>query len=231
MRQAGRAEHQAQTERDGGDRVGEQAARVHQLVLQLMNSGRLLEQVLVREVELAESKEHHQRATGEQHAGLDDLHPGRGNHAAKGDVHHHQDADSKDGDVVLKTEEQLDQLAGTDHLGDQIEADDGQRRDRGHRAHLALVEAVGGNVGEGELAQVAQAFGHQEQDDRPAGEEGQHVDVAVVALGIDHGGQTEQRGRRHVVAGNGQAILETGDAAAGRVEVSGSTWCAKPPSR
>jgi hypothetical protein len=195
-----------------------------------MSSGRLLEQVLEREAELAEGQEHHQRAAGQQHAGLDDLHPGRGDHATKGDVHHHQDADGEDGDVVVKAEEQLDQLAGTDHLGDQVEADHGQRGNRGHGAHLALVEAVGGDVGEGELAQVAQAFGHQEQDDRPAGEEGQHVDVAVVALGVDHGGQTEQGGSRHVVAGNGQAVLETGDAAAGRVEVSGRLG-ARPPSR
>jgi hypothetical protein len=140
----------------------------------------LVSSVLEREAELAERQQHHQRAAGQQHAGLDDLHPGRGDHAAEGDIHHHQDADDEDGDVVVETEQQLDQLAGTDHLRDQVEAHHGQRADRRHGAHLALVEAVGGDVGEGELAQVAQALGHQEQDDRPAGEEGQHVDVAVV---------------------------------------------------
>jgi hypothetical protein len=45
VRQAGGAEHQAETERDGGDRIGEQAARRHQLEAQLVHAIRLLEQV------------------------------------------------------------------------------------------------------------------------------------------------------------------------------------------
>jgi hypothetical protein len=219
--QAGGAEHQAEAQRDGGHRVGQQAARIHQLGTELMHGRRFLQQALVRKPELAEGQDHDQRTPGEQHAGLDDLYPGRRDHAAEGDINHHQQAYGEDGDVVVEAEEQLDQLARADHLRQQVEADHGQRRDRGHGPHLALVEAVGGDVGEGELAEVAQAFGHQEQDDRPAGEEGQHVDVAIVALGVHHRRQAEERRRRHVVAGDRQAVLEAGNAAAGGIEVGG----------
>ena len=116
-----------------------------------------------------------------------------------------------------------------DHLGDQVEDHHGERRDRRHGADLPLVEPVGGDVGEGEAAQVAQPLGHQEEDDRPADEEGDHVHVAVEALRVGHGGEAEQRGRRHVVAGDGEAVLEAGDAAARGVEVGGGAGAPRGP--
>jgi hypothetical protein len=219
VRQAGGAEHQAETERDRGDRIGQQAARRHQPRAQLVQCLGLFEQGGERKTELAVGQDQCQRAAEQQHAGLDDLHPGRRDHAAEGDVDHHQDADDEDRDVVIETEEQLDQLPRADHLRDQVEDHHDQRRDRRHRPYLALVEPIRGDVGEGEAAEVAQPFGHQEQDDRPAGEEGHHVDVGVVARAVGHGGQTEQGGRRHVVAGDRHAVLETGDAATGGIEV------------
>ena len=45
-------------------------------------------------------------------------------------------------------------------------------------------EAERGHVGEGELAEVAQALGHQEGDDRPADQEADRVDQAVEAEAI-----------------------------------------------
>jgi hypothetical protein len=42
--------------------------------------------------------------------------------------------------VVFQTEQQLDQLAGTNHLDDQVEADDGQRTDGREGADTVLVE-------------------------------------------------------------------------------------------
>jgi hypothetical protein len=182
-----------------------------------------------RKAELRVGQDQRQRTAEEQHAGLDDLHPGRRDHAAEGDIDHHQDADDEDRDVVVEAEEQLDQLPGTDHLGDQVEDHHHQRRDRGHRPHLALVEPIRGDVGKGEPAQVAQPLGHQEEDDRPAGEERQHVDVGVVARGVGHRRQAEQGCRRHVVAGDRQAVLETGDAAAGGIEVGSGLGAAGRP--
>ena len=184
-----------------------------------MNFHRARGQLVKAEVELAECQHADRGTTDEQHAGLDDLHPGGGDHATEGDIHHHQATDDEQRDVVIQTEEQLDQLTGTDHLRHQVEAHHGQRTDRGHGAHLALVEAVGGDVGEGELAQVTQALSHQEQDDRPADEEGQHVDVGIDTLHVQHRGQTEQRRRRHIVACDRKTVLEAGDASACGVEV------------
>ena len=48
--------------------------------------------------------------------GLDDLHPGGGEHAAEGDVDDHQHADDDHRHPVVEAEQDLDQLAGADHL-------------------------------------------------------------------------------------------------------------------
>jgi hypothetical protein len=82
-----------------------------------------------------------------------------------------------------------------------------------------LRKAVAGHVGKGELAQVAQALGQQEGDDRPAHQKADGVDQPVIAGG-HHGRRDAQEGRRrHVVAGNRQAVLKARDAAAGGVEI------------
>jgi hypothetical protein len=82
-----------------------------------------------------------------------------------------------------------------------------------------VIEAVAGDVGEGELAEVAQALGHQEGDDRPADQPADREDQAVEAGAEHQAGNAEEGGRRHVVAGDRQAVLEAGDAAARGVEV------------
>ena len=79
------------------------------------------------------------------------------------------------------------------------------------------------------IAQVAQALGHQESNDRPADQKTNRIDQSVVA-GRHHGGGNSQKGRgRHVVAGNRQAILEAGDAATAGVEVSGRLGLGRGP--
>ncbi len=119
------------------------------------------------------------RRTGEQQAGLDNLHPGGRLHAAEGDVDDHQDADDDDRIEVIEAEEELDQLSRADHLGDQVERDHDEGSGRGEDADLRLVEAEGGNVREGEAAEIAQTLGDQEQHDRPADEEADRIDQAV----------------------------------------------------
>jgi hypothetical protein len=94
-----------------------------------------------------------------------------------------------------ETEQQLDQLTCADHLRDQVEANHDQRRDGRHRPHAVLLEAKCGDVRQRVAPEVAQALGHEQKDDRPAREKGQHVDVGVVPLSVNHGGQSEQ-GRR-----------------------------------
>ncbi len=159
------------------------------------------------------------RGAGEQQAGLDDLHPGGRGHAAEEHVDHHQRADDDHRHPVLEAEQQLDELAGADHLRDQVEGDHDQGARGREGADRGLLEAVGGHVGEGELAEVAQALRHQEGDHRPADQEADRVDQAVVAARHHRRRDTEEGGGRHVVAGDRQAVLEAGDAAAGGVEV------------
>ncbi|MNY16082.1 hypothetical protein D3C86_1493290 [compost metagenome] len=126
--------------------------------------------------------------------------------------------------MVFQAEQQLDQLPRPDHLHHEVEADHRQRTECGERAHAVLVQPERRNVGEGEAAQVAQPLRHQEGDDRPAHEEADGVDQAVIAIGEDCRRNAEKRGRRHVVASNCQAVLESGDAAATGVE-SGCRFC------
>src|SRR4029450_1513892 len=61
--------------------------------------------------------------------------------------------------------------------------------------------------------------------DQPA----HRVQEAVVAEQRDQPGDAEETGRRHVVAGDGDAVLPAGDAAPGRVEVGRGLGLARGP--
>ena len=173
------------------------------------------------ETKVPQHHEGHERRTGQQQTGFDDLHPGGGGHAAEQHVHHHQRAHDHHSDVVLQAEQQLDQLACAHHLGDQVEGHHHERAGSGKHADGGLGKAEGSHVGKGELAQVAQTLGHQESDHRPAHQEADGVDEAVKTACHHGSGNTQERRGRHVVACNGQTVLETGDAATAGVEVGG----------
>ena len=64
---------------------------------------------------------------------------------------------------VVEAEQDLDELAGADHLRDQVEDDSHQRAACRQDADFRLREAERSHVGEGELAEVAQLLGDQEQ--------------------------------------------------------------------
>ena len=163
----------------------------------------------------------HQGGAGQEEARLDDLDPGRGLHAAERHIDDHQHADDDDRVQVVEAEEQFDELARTDHLRDEVEGDHHKRTDRGENADLGLVETEGGHVRERKLAEVPQPLGDQEENDRPADQEADRVDQTVEAAGEDEAGDAEEGRRRHVVAGDGEAVLKPGDAAARRIEVGG----------
>ena len=219
VRQAGGAEHQRQAERDGRDRVGHQPARRHDGVAPRMGADGFGEHRLRAEAEMPQHGERHEGRAAQQQAGLDDLHPGGRLHAAEGDVDDHQRADDHHRVEVVEAEQQLDQLPRAHHLRDQVEGDDDERTGRGQDADLRLVEPEGGDVGEGELAEVAQPLRDQEQHDRPADKEADGVDQPVEAGGKDEARDAEEARGRHVVAGDGQPVLEAGDAAARDVEI------------
>jgi hypothetical protein len=86
---------------------------------------------------------------------------------------------------VIQTEERLDELAGANHLGDEVEGDDHKGANRGENADLGLVKAEGGHVRERELPKVPQPLRDQEEHDRPADQKADGVDQAVEAAGKD----------------------------------------------
>ena len=89
-----------------------------------------------------------------------------------------------------------------------------------------MLEAIARHIGKGEFAEIAQAFRHQEGNDRPADEKADGVNEAVIARGHHGCRNTEEGGRGHIVTRNRQAVLEAGDPAACRVKISGRT-CAR----
>ena len=145
-----------------------------------------LEHGIQAEAEMRQRRERHVGCAEQQQHRLDDLHPGRRDHAAERDVEDHQHADDEHGVAVAEAEQQLDELAGTDHLRDEVERDDDERADGGKRAHRHCGEPVGRHVGQAVAAEIAQPLGHQEHDDRPADQEADRVQQAVEAGRIDH---------------------------------------------
>jgi hypothetical protein len=184
-------------------------------------STRLGEQRFRVEAEFPQHRQRHEGRARQQKDGLDDLHPGGREHAAEGDIDDHQDADDDHRHPVVEAEQDLDQLAGADHLGDQVEGHGDQRAAGGEDADGRLAEAERGDVGEGVLAEVAQRLCDQEGDDGPADEKADRVDQPVEARKVNEPRDAEERGGRHIVAGDRDAVLESGDAAAGRIELGG----------
>ena len=147
VRQAGGAEHQREAERDAGRACCSRSARCRRLdaVAQARVRGtpsplpRLRRRPSPSSAErlklyLRQHQDRHQQRAGHQQDGLDDLHPGGALHAADGHVDDHQRADEDDrGDLRgvgvhaeerrarLDAEQQRDQRARADHLGEQVE--------------------------------------------------------------------------------------------------------------
>ncbi|MNZ43226.1 hypothetical protein D3C78_608270 [compost metagenome] len=220
MRQAGGAEHHADAEGNRVHRVRQQAARRHDRAALGVHGCGAGEHRLGAEAEVPEHHEGHEAGAREQQDRLDDLHPGGRQHAAEGHVADHQHAHQQHRVQVAHAEQQLDQLAGADHLRHQVHQRHGQGAEGRGDADRALRQAVGDHVGEGVLAEVAQAFGDQEQDDRPAGEYAEGIQQAVVAAHEHHRRDAEEGCCGHHVAGDRQAVLEAGESAAGGVEVA-----------
>ena len=181
------------------------------------------------EAEMLKDHEAHERAAQEQQAGLHDLHPGGRLHAAERDIDDHQHADDDDGVDVVETEEQLDQLAGADHLRDQIEGDGDERAGGRQRADARLVETERGDVGKRVATEIAQALGDEKEHDRPADEKTDRIDQPVVAARVDERGDAEEGGCRHEVAGDRQPVLQPRDTAARGIEIGSRSRAPRRP--
>ena len=166
----------------------------------------------------------------EQHR-LHDLHPRRRGHPAKEDVGEHDHADDDDRELVGQAEEQPNQVAGTDHLRDQVERDHSERSDGRRDAHRLLAETCGDDVGKGVPPQVAQRLGDEKHHDRPAHEPAHRVDQAIEPGERHQAGDAEKARRAHVVAGERQPVLQCRDAAARGVEGIGRLRLPRRPHR
>ena len=170
---------------------------------------------------LAPDQDHHQDRGAHQQDGLDDLHPGGGDHAAEQHVGQHQHAHGDHRHLVVDADQCLDQHAGPDHLRGQVEGGHGDRRDRADDACLLRVVAIGEDVRQRVLADIPARLGDHQQHGDVGDQPAHRVHEAVVTVERDQAGDAEERRRRQVVTRNRPAILQAGNAAAGRVEVRG----------
>ena len=215
--QAQEAEHERQAQRHGLERARDEAAR-HQRGLPVLGRDRAVE-VGRAPAKLRQHEHGEDRHADEEQHRLDDLDPGGGEHPAEEDVGEHHRAHDDLGPLVGDPEHQLDELPGADHLRDGVEEHGEDAAHRRGDPDRALLETEGHHVGEGELAQVPERLGHQEHERRPPHQPAGGVDHAVVALQGHHAGDAEERGGRHVVAGQREPVLHRRHASSGGVEL------------
>lgn len=220
VRKTGRPEHQSDAEREQVNLVIEGLGRVARDLHAVPQSG-LDERVALagggrrvaeqrRQVELvrrADQQRHDDRA-GHQKERLDHLDIRGALHAADRHIDDHQSADQHDGRhfrgarvhaeerrAGLVAEQQRDERAGADHLGEQVEDRDGDRGDRRGRAHRPLPHPEREHVGHGVPARVAQELRDQQQRHEPSHQEPDRVQEAVIAVQRDDARDAEEGSR------------------------------------
>ena len=219
VRQTRSTEHQRQPEGECRNRILHQTTGAHDGLALWVDLDGFGKQRVEVEVNVLHHHYGHERSARQQQNRLDDLYPGGRQHAAEQHVQAHQNAHQNHCNVVVQTEQKLNQLARPHHLRNQIKRHHYQRAAGRQRANLGLAQSIGRHIGKGVFAQVTQTLCDQKQNDWPAYKEADRVDQAVVARGVHQRGNTQKRRGRHVVARNSQAILKTGDFAARSVIV------------
>ncbi|GAM11859.1 hypothetical protein OR1_04183 [Geobacter sp. OR-1] len=134
-----------------------------------------------------------EECTGHEETGLDDLNPGGGSHAAENDVADHQDTDADDGGLVRNADQKSHQLAGTDHLGGEVEGGHGNCRDCGHGADRLGLGTEGEDISQGVLAGVPARLGNDQEHGDVCHQPADRVHEPVIPVKGDHPGNTEER--------------------------------------
>ncbi len=186
------AKHQPQPQRQGGDRIFHQPAGLHNRRAFGMNRHRLSKQRVEAETGGFHYHNRHEAGTKQQQHRFNDLHPGSREHAAEQHIEHHQNANQYHGDMIIKAEQQLDKLAGSHHLRNQIERNHHQRTAGGKGTDRFLLQPVGGHIGKGIASEIAQPLSDQKQDHRPADQKAERIDQPVIARGIDQRRNTKK---------------------------------------
>ena len=241
VRQAGGAEHQRHAQRDLVDRRLEVQTRFEEALAELVGRhvlGRVAEQgsharLHLRVADHIGQEGRQREAVGRPHQhhehdgrddeqdGLDDLHPGGGDHAAEQHIGQHQHAHGDDRDFIVDADQGLDQHTAADHLRGQVEGGHGDDRDGADDAGLLRVVAVGQDVGQGVLADVAARLGDDEQHGDVSHQPAHRIHEAVVTVLADEARDAEEGRGRKIVTRDGPAVLQARDAAARGVEVGG----------
>ena len=204
------------------------------------------EEVAQVEAEVQQHEEAEQDGAAHQHHGLDDLHPGGGDHAARDHVDHHQQADQGDRGIELGAEDlpaepaleiaiqcrdqDLDQRAGADHLRHHVARADRQRGDGGRRAHWHRAHPIGQYIRHRVLAGIAHGFCDQEEHRQVRHQPADGVHEAVVPVEGDEPGDAQERRRRHVIARDGQSVLPAGDTTTGGPKLHRGVGAARGPA-
>ena len=154
-------------------------------------------------------------AAAHEQYGLHDLHPCGGEHAAENHVNDHEDANPDHRGLVGHSGEQLThKRAGTHHLRDHVEERDGQRAQRCSGPDGTRLETIGKQVSHRVLSGVAERFGDHEKHGQIGDQEAHRIHESVVPVEGDHSGDAKEAGSAHVITGDGESVLPTGDAAA-----------------
>src|SRR5690606_35766564 len=183
--------------------------------------GDLVEHVYQVEVVIGQDQDAQQDGSGHQQHGLDDLHPGGGQHAPEGHVEDHQHADDDDRPFVVDAQKQFDDPAGPDQLGDHVEGGDRQGAQRRRRTDRFGLHPVGQHVGDRVPSRVAKGFRHDQEHDEIGDQPADGIEEAVITEQGDQSRDPEEGGGAHVIPGDGDAVLPAADGPARRVEVGG----------
>ncbi len=186
-----------------------------------MNGHRFGKHLLHTEARCLQNHESHKTRTRQQQHRFNHLYPSGRQHSAEQHIRHHQNADNGHCRQIIHAEQQLNQLARADNLRNQVQHHHQNRTGSGQEADRRLLQTVGHHVGKGKFAQIPQPFSHQEQHQRPTDQKAGGINQAVIPAREDHGGNPEERRRRHKVARNRQTVLKPRNSAAGRVKILG----------
>ena len=96
----------------------------------------------------------HKAGTKQQQYCFDDLHPCGGEHAAEQHVHHHQNANQHNRDMVVQAEQELDQFTCAHHLRDQVQRNHHQRAARRQYPDWALLQAIRRHISKGIFTEI-----------------------------------------------------------------------------
>jgi len=157
----------------------------------------------------------------DEDAVLSDLCVGDALHAAEYGVEEDEAHADEDAECDVDLEEAAEDEADAAHLSGDVGEADEDGADYGDDAGDAGVVAVADEIGDGELAELAEVRGEEEGEENVAAGPAHEVDGAVVAEEGDGAGHSEEGCGGHPVGAGGGAVDDWVDALAGDVELAG----------